>query len=256
VSESEGAPELSYPSGLNAEKLAESRVAVLISGGVESAILTSLLKEQAESVHPIYVACGLAWEDVEQQYLSKFIGYIRNPRVAELKVLSIPAADVYGTHWSVTGKDVPDASTPDEAVALPGRNLLLYSKAAIWCAMSGINLLAAGQLGSNPFPDSSDKFFQSLKKTCAVALDFEISFWRPFKDMEKAEVLQLGKDLPLHLTFSCIKPEKSKAQAGLNYIHCGDCNKCAERRRAFEKAGIEDKTTYAKKGAINVSSHS
>jgi 7-cyano-7-deazaguanine synthase in queuosine biosynthesis len=29
-------------------------------------------------------------------------------------------------------------------------------------------------------------------------------------------------------------------------MHCGDCNKCRERREAFRDAGVEDRTRYAK----------
>jgi 7-cyano-7-deazaguanine synthase len=38
------------------------------------------------------------------------------------------------------------------------------------------------------------------------------------------------------LTFSCMRPVDGK--------HCGTCNKCAERRRAFASAGLSDPTEY------------
>jgi 7-cyano-7-deazaguanine synthase len=55
--------------------------------------------------------------------------------------------------------------------------------------------------------------------------------------MTKQEVLKLGSRYPLDLTFSCIGPVAGR--------HCGDCNKCQERRRAFESVGLEDPTRYA-----------
>jgi 7-cyano-7-deazaguanine synthase len=45
-----------------------------------------------------------------------------------------------------------------------------------------------------------------------------------------------GKELPLHLTFSCINPTQG--------VHCGTCNKCAERRKGFRDAGLADDTAY------------
>jgi 7-cyano-7-deazaguanine synthase len=54
--------------------------------------------------------------------------------------------------------------------------------------------------------------------------------------MKKAAVMHLGRDLPLQHTFSCMRP-----MAGL---HCGKCNKCAERQRAFADAGMADPTRY------------
>jgi 7-cyano-7-deazaguanine synthase len=48
--------------------------------------------------------------------------------------------------------------------------------------------------------------------------------------------MERGRDLPLDLTFSCIDPKDGR--------HCGDCNKCDERRQAFAMAGMEDPTPY------------
>jgi 7-cyano-7-deazaguanine synthase len=58
----------------------------------------------------------------------------------------------------------------------------------------------------------------------------------PFAGLAKAEVLRLGRDLPLRHTFSCIRPAGGR--------HCGRCNKCAERRRGFVAAGLSDPTEY------------
>jgi 7-cyano-7-deazaguanine synthase len=55
--------------------------------------------------------------------------------------------------------------------------------------------------------------------------------------MTKRQVMELGRDLPLELTFSCISPVDS--------LHCGRCNKCAERQAAFRDAGLPDGTRYA-----------
>jgi 7-cyano-7-deazaguanine synthase len=43
--------------------------------------------------------------------------------------------------------------------------------------------------------------------------------------------------MPLECTFSCIDP--------VGDTHCGRCNKCAERRHAFQIAEIPDLTPYA-----------
>jgi 7-cyano-7-deazaguanine synthase len=55
--------------------------------------------------------------------------------------------------------------------------------------------------------------------------------------MNKQQVMALGRELPLELTFSCISP--------VNGFHCGRCNKCAERQEAFRQAALTDKTIYA-----------
>ena len=70
----------------------------------------------------------------------------------------------------------------------------------------------------------------------SLALSFSFTIETPFARLTKADVIRIVRHLPLELSFSCIRP------AGLN--HCGACNKCAERRRSFQEAGVEDKTVY------------
>jgi 7-cyano-7-deazaguanine synthase len=156
--------------------------------------------------------------------------------VEDLIILDEPIADVYGAHWSTHGRDVPDAATTDAAVYLPGRNLLLTVKAAVWCRVHGIRALALGSLGSNPFPDSTPEFFQSLEGLLNQAMGGELRLIRPFNRLRKADVLSRGRDLPLHLTFSCINP--------IDGLHCGTCNKCAERKKGFRDACLLDRTVY------------
>jgi 7-cyano-7-deazaguanine synthase len=132
---------------------------------------------------------------------------------------------------------VPDAATPDEAVFLPGRNVLLLSKAMLWCHLHRVGELALGTLQGNPFPDATPSFFREFQDVVNRAVQGNVRLLVPFAEMKKAEVMRLGQCLPLEHTFSCIQPT-----AGL---HCGRCNKCAERRHAFAVAGIADPTRYA-----------
>ena len=217
-------------------------IGVLVSGGLDSAILTAHLLEQGQSVQPIYVDSQLFWQPAELAALRRFLAAIAQPRLADLVVLSQPLDDLYQNHWSLTGTDVPGETTPDEAVYLPGRNLLLAIKPALWCQMHGIHQLSLGVLASNPFDDASDGFFSSLESTLAKLGQMPLHFVRPLATMHKREVMRLGTRLPLHLTFSCIAPVDGR--------HCGHCNKCAERKAAFDSAGIEDETTYAERVGV------
>src|SRR4051812_25041981 len=100
-------------------------LAVLISGGLDSAILLGDAVRRGAVVHPLFVRCGLAWEPTELAYLRRYLAALAAPPLRALTVLDQPVADVYGPHWSVTGENVPGDDTPDDAVFLPGRNLLL-----------------------------------------------------------------------------------------------------------------------------------
>jgi 7-cyano-7-deazaguanine synthase len=212
-------------------------VAVLASGGLDSAVLTAEYLREGHVVQPIYVRFGLAWEDTEETHLRRFLDTLQSAAVRALVTLALPVADTYGSHWSLSADDVPDADTPDEAVYLPGRNLLLLAKSSIWCALNGYQAIALGTLKGNPFADSSREFFGDVESLVQTAVDHRLEIATPFSELDKAHVLELGRHLQLQHTFSCIDPT-----AG---VHCGRCNKCAERQRAFEEASIDDITTYA-----------
>jgi 7-cyano-7-deazaguanine synthase len=221
---------------------APADIGVLVSGGLDSSILVAHLLATGHSVQPFYVRSHLAWEETELAWLRLFLQAIARPTLAPLVVLDLPLGDVYGAHWSTTGKAVPDAETPDEAVYLPGRNALLLIKAVLWCQLRGVKRLALAPLASNPFPDATDEFFAAYEAVLNQATLGDLHIERPFGAMAKRQVMKLGRDVPLELTFSCIAPQ--------NGLHCGRCNKCAERQHAFRDADLSDPTRYADTAGI------
>ena len=89
--------------------------------------------------------------------------------------------------------------------------------------------------------------FESVRKLppahAMIVKDGKIVRVRPMRygwKYKKEEVIMMGRKLPLEFTFSCINPK--------GYEHCGDCNKCVERKKAFFAVGIFDKTKYKKAG--------
>jgi 7-cyano-7-deazaguanine synthase len=212
-------------------------VAVLVSGGPDSAVLVGELARSSSHVVPIYVRFGMFWEDDEERALRRYLDQLAARAVQGLKVFRMPLGDVYGRHWSTTGEEVPDYDSPDAAVFLPGRNLLLLAQAAVWCHLQGVPTLALGLLKGNPFPDSTGAFFASYEAAINQALAGRLRVVRPYEQLSKIEVLQRGRDFPLGATWSCMRP--------VGGLHCGRCNKCAERQKAFARAGIEDPTEYA-----------
>ncbi|MCS6975740.1 MAG: 7-cyano-7-deazaguanine synthase [Gemmatales bacterium] len=211
--------------------------AVLVSGGLDSAVLAVEMTTRFASVYPIYIRSGLTWEETELAHLRQFLHLTNLPMLRQLVLLHMPVADLYGNHWSLTGRDVPDADSEDSAVFLPGRNLLLLLKAMLWCRINGVSTLALGILRGNPFPDATPAFFGSFQGAVNRGIDGNLSIVTPFSTLDKVSVIQRGATLPLQSTFSCIQPRGG--------LHCGRCNKCAERQRAFRAAGVPDPTRYA-----------
>ena len=186
----------------------------------------------------MYIRHGLHWEQSELEYLERFLDSVKHPQFAPLQLLDMPVADLYdASHWSLSGENVPDEATADEAVYLPGRNLMLLTKLAVWCERNGVGNIALAPLAGNPFSDNTDAFYRGMESVIEMALGSRVSIVRPFSTLDKTEVIRLGADLPLELTFSCIRP--------VDNLHCGVCNKCAERARAFAAASVTDNTRYA-----------
>jgi 7-cyano-7-deazaguanine synthase len=217
--------------------------AVLVSAGLDSVVLVASELRRAR-VHPIYVSAGLAWEAEELRALDRVLA--AQPiagRTAPLVRLSFSVADVYpATHWALRGQP-PGFDTPDEDVYLTGRNVVLLSKAAIYCAQHRIPRIALGPLAGNPFPDATSEFFTAMARALSLGLAHDIEVATPLAAMHKADVVRLGAELgvPMELTLSCMNPRDG--------LHCGQCSKCRERRDAFAEAGIDDRTRYAVKPA-------
>src|SRR5215471_4698233 len=216
--------------------------AVLLSGGLDSAVL--LADEAAHAphgvlVHPIYVGAGLAWEAAERATITALLdSEVLRGRARPLVSLSVDMRDVYAaTHWAVAG-EAPAYHTPDEDVYLPGRNIILLSKAAVFCAASNIGRIVIGTLDHNPFPDATPEFRASIAQTLSLGLAHPLRIDAPYAQSSKADVIRTGLALavPFEATLSCMKP--------VGTLHCGTCSKCRERHDAFLDAGVADPTTY------------
>ena len=201
------------------------RSAVLCSGGLDSSVLLAEELARGHEATPIHVRSGLMWEDAEARTLTTllvhppFQGHAR-----PLVTLNADVRDVYdASHWALTGAP-PGYDSADVAVYLIGRNLMLLSKAAIWCRMRGVSRLVIGSLAGNPFPDATDDFFEEIARTLSLGLAHEIEVAAPFLAMRKTDVVTRGLALgvPLALTLSCLKP-------GAGDRPCGQCSKCRER---------------------------
>ena len=211
---------------------------MLFSAGLDSAVLAAA-EARNGGVHAVYVSCGLAWEAEELDATRRLLAAPAFGGVESLTRLTFDARDLYpATHWALTGQP-PAFDTPDEDVYLTGRNIMLLSKAAIYCAQHDLHRVVLATLAHNPFPDATAEFFGAMSRALSLGLNHTIEIGTPFATMEKSDVVRLGIGLgvPLELTLSCMNPQAGR--------HCGLCSKCRERRDAFLEAGVDDRTEYA-----------
>ncbi len=212
------------------------QVAVLASGGLDSAILIADLA-RSTLVHPVYIRAGLVWERDEQVALRRFVAALAMPNVQPVIELTAPAMPLIDqSHWSATGRGIPGSDAPDEASFIPGRNILLLSTAAVWCAVHNVARIAIGSLGGNPFPDATSGFFDAFGRSLSLGLAHDLRIEAPYRHRAKAALIAEHRALPLCLTLTCANPRDG--------VHCGACSKCVERRSAFVAAAVPDETRY------------
>jgi 7-cyano-7-deazaguanine synthase len=213
---------------------------VLLSGGLDSAIMAGMALERGDRIWPLYVRQGFVWESEEVAAVERFLQGFKGPereRLHGLRVSTFSAPEGYSSRWALDRScPAPDAQTPDEAVYLPGRNLVLLTQASILAYAVGLRRVQLGILSGNPFPDARPAFIRAFEAAAREAMDRPIRVEIPLARLTKTEALERGARFDLRNTISCLRP-----QSGL---HCGVCNKCAERRKAFARAGVPDPTVY------------
>ena len=210
-------------------------IGILTSGGLDSAALMGHYLDHGYMVHPIYIGCGLRWEKAEVYWVKKFLKTIGNKNVQPLKRAFLLLEDAYEKNWSQRGI-TPGTKSPNKSVFLPARNLLLVIKSLLVLHTKNVHELAIGTLLGNPFKDGTPAYFQNLERLMSQSFDMKIKLHVPFRHKKKNELIAKFSHYPLYLSFSCVNPH--------GHQHCGKCNKCAERKRAFKTAGQADLTLY------------
>ena len=206
--------------------------AALASGGLDSAALLAELAA-AGPVTPVYVRTGLSWEGAELRALRAVRSALSasGMDVGRVAVLTVGGDPLYPGHWAASGR-APGYDAPDEAVAIPGRNVVLAGLAAVWAAQRGITAVALGTLAGNPFADASASFLTDYGRLLSASIGRTVRIEAPFSGATKAQLIARYPHAPLGLTLSCMAPRGG--------AHCWDCNKCRERDEAFAQAGAAD----------------
>ena len=187
-------------------------------------------------MQPIYVAAGLAWESAERAIVGALLeSDALRGRARDLVALSVDMRDVYAaSHWAFTGTP-PAYHTPDEDVYLPGRNIVLLSKAGVYCAMAGIDRLVLGTLGHNPFPDATPDFRAAMGRALSLGLAHDLAI-EAYAQIERPRSSGGARArLPVR-TDACMSPAIGIAGQPLTAT-LRTCSKCRERHDAFVDAG-------------------
>jgi len=215
------------------------KAVVLFSGGLDSTVLASHLISKGAEVRLLSIDYGQrhAKELAHGEALAK---HMNLPR----KSLLLPDLGdlLKGSSLTDDSVELPEGHYAEEsmkATVVPNRNMILLALAGGYALSSGFDTIAYAAHAGDHFiyPDCRPEFAEAMEKALGLADWNDLSLYRPFVDMTKADLVRLGTELesPLGMTWSCY--------AGMD-IHCGKCGTCVERKEAFELAKVDDPTKY------------
>lgn len=208
---------------------------VVLSGGPDSATVAYWAKARGYQIHPITFNYGqIAVKEIEAaQKIAAKLG--TTTKVIDLTALKQIFRDV----TSLCNTDIPLTSEFSSPIIVPFRNAIFLSVAVAYAVTVGTDEIFYGAQGSDePFyPDCRREFYQAFEKAARLGTCQEISIKAPFGSDKKLDLIKEGAKLavPFELTWSCyINGEK----------HCGKCESCVNRRKAFRESGLSDPTKY------------
>jgi 7-cyano-7-deazaguanine synthase len=210
------------------------KTVLLLSGGLDSAILLAHLRDEGREVCALSVNYGQRHfrEIAAAEQLGKHYG-------VSLLFLNLPQLSLaFGPAPLLTGASDVE-SLPAEATVVPNRNMVLLSLAAAHALSSGAGevALAAHLDDIGAYPDCRHDFLAVMNNAILLASACQVTLRTPLKYLSKGQVVKLGAKLgvPFGLTYSCY--------AGRGQ-HCGRCAACRGRKKGFAEAGVEDPTEY------------
>ena len=128
-----------------------------------------------------------------------------------------------------------------KTTVVPNRNMILLALTTGYAISIGAGEVAyAAHSGDHAiYPDCRNEFADAMAAAIQLCDWNKVALVRPFVDWTKADIVRRGHELavPFEQTWSCYKGGER---------HCGRCGTCIERREAFDLAGVEDPTEYAR----------
>lgn len=219
------------------------RAVVLLSGGLDSATVLAIAREQGYGCYALSMDYGQrhAAELAAARRIAVALGAV------EHRIIPI-ALDAFGSSaLTDTSIAVPEQETQGIPVTyVPARNTVFLALALGWAEVLGARDIWIGvnALDYSGYPDCRPAFIEAFERLANLATKAGVegdSFHvhAPLIEMSKAQIILKGVRLGVDyaLTVSCY-------QADAEGRACGRCDSCRLRRKGFADAGIPDPTRY------------
>jgi 7-cyano-7-deazaguanine synthase len=216
----------------------KEKAVVLISGGMDSALVAALAIDSNHEIAALHMNYGQRTEKREQKAfldICKHYGINEKLIVDVSYLVQIGGSSLTDKRIEVSKANIDSNEIPSSYV--PFRNGNILAIAASWAEVIGAKSIFIGamQLDSSGYPDCRQEFFDAFEKAINLGTkpETKINIIAPIIDLSKKDIVTLGNDhkVPFHLTWSCYTRED---------VPCGICDSCALRQRGFDQAGTVD----------------
>ncbi|MGD6853425.1 MAG: 7-cyano-7-deazaguanine synthase QueC [Candidatus Bathyarchaeia archaeon] len=213
----------------------DKKCVIVLSGGPDSATVAYWAKNQGYEIFPITFNYGqIAVKETEAaKKIAASLG--TTTKTIDLSALK----DIFSGATSLVNRDIPLTSEFSSPIIVPFRNAIFLSAAVAYAVTVGADKIFYGAQGSDePFyPDCRREFYEAFEKAARLGTCQEITIKAPFSGAKKSELIKEGSKLgvPFELTWSCYLDGAE---------HCGKCESCVNRKKAFVEAGVADPTRY------------
>ena len=221
---------------------------VLVSGGMDSAVVLAIAREAGFSVHALSVRYG-------QRHTSELDAADRvasSLGAVAHKTVHVDLRSIGGS--ALTDEDIQVPVDDDGHVMgqgipstyVPARNTIMLSVALGWAEVLGSTDLFCGvnAVDYSGYPDCRPEFIAGFEALANLATKAGVEGSRfrvhaPLMQMGKAEIVREGLRLGVDFsqTVSCY-------QADADGRACRHCDACRLRAQGFADAGVEDPTRY------------
>src|SRR5688572_1773950 len=226
---------------------------VLVSGGMDSAVVIAMAREQGFAVHALSVRYGQRHtsELDAADRVAKSLGAVAHKTVnVDLRSIGGSALtdEAINVPTDADGHAVGQAAEKDAipVTYVPARNTIMLSVALGWAEVLGASDIFCGvnAVDYSGYPDCRPEFIDAFEKLANLATKAGVEgaglrVNAPLQFMSKADIVREGIRLGVDFadTVSCyLADEQGRA--------CGHCDACRLRAEGFAAAGVADPTRY------------
>ena len=217
----------------------------VLSGGLDCTVATSVYAKDYD-IHAITFNYGQKSFERELEASKR----ICNKMGFEHTVIDLPWLSQISNSSLNTCEDIPEikedelddiekSSETASSVWVPARNMVFTAIAASFAESMGAEIIIVGwdKEEAVTFPDNSKEFLNAFNELIKIGSPENIKIEAPAIDLDKEEIVKLGLEVgaPIDITYSCYAGREK---------HCGVCESCMRRKRAFKKLNIKDLTEY------------